>query len=470
MTSPFISFYASVLSRLSYFDDNLFLKCYNHIVGNIIPEEYLTIMDNTPFESVFDDTTYPEPKIDGNVDIIKLGLPQVINKVYYGHIPLRDDTTIQGECPHVKYISLSNSNYRGIYILTDIRMPNSLWILFRGTYSTKSLSSYLTYKSLIPYTACKNDTKFVRSIMKLLLEVCHTIIESMKHLHVPSIKKIYVTGHSLGGGLSTLFSYLWTTTIPLAYPDLPYKPDIICITQGCPRVLSDNTAKHFCELVTQKRIMYLRLVTLGDTITKIPPKLNGFYHPCKDTHSKYCNPSILTQEVDYSIPLGCTPISSSKNSIMKSHSNYMYIDFRTRDLAKRLFKGVYSSLEIHRKNLDTVLYMVLYDGQYKSIYVNLVKLRDYKALLPEDLYVTQELFQYILSIMIPTYSISNLHTTVVNILTSKSMPSVICDSSFVRTRVDRIKNIFGGTKKNKIDHRRILSKTYKHHGSHHKNS
>ena len=47
-TEYFISFYATVLSRLAYFSDHLFIMKYSHIFGPIIPEFLLSILNDLP--------------------------------------------------------------------------------------------------------------------------------------------------------------------------------------------------------------------------------------------------------------------------------------------------------------------------------------------------------------------------------------------------------------------------------------
>ena len=59
----------------------------------------------------------------------------------------------------VAYISISTSNYAGYYILVDTRMPNSIFVLFRGTYSAKSAGSYSKPTSIVPFNVAKHIQK-----------------------------------------------------------------------------------------------------------------------------------------------------------------------------------------------------------------------------------------------------------------------------------------------------------------------
>ena len=119
----------------------------------------------------------------------------------------------------VKYISIGWSNYGEIYVVADKRMPNTLFLIFRGTYSAKTASLYSKPTSIVPLTVCKGSNgepeKFLYGIFKPRTEMIHTIIETMRYLAVDFLKattpnsvKIFTTGHSLGGAMCSDFAYL----------------------------------------------------------------------------------------------------------------------------------------------------------------------------------------------------------------------------------------------------------------------
>ena len=50
----------------------------------------------------------------------------------------------------VAYINISTSNYAGNWVLVDTRLPDTIFVIFRGTYSPKSAGSYTKPSSLVP--------------------------------------------------------------------------------------------------------------------------------------------------------------------------------------------------------------------------------------------------------------------------------------------------------------------------------
>ena len=76
--------------------------------------------------------------------------------------------------------------------------------------------------------------------------------------------ELYLTGHSLEGGLATLFGYLF---------GLENNKNINIITFASPRVGNDKWANEFNQM---KNIRHYRIVNENDIVTAIP--YLGFYH------------------------------------------------------------------------------------------------------------------------------------------------------------------------------------------------
>jgi hypothetical protein len=260
---------------------------------------------------------------------------------------------------HVKYISIGWSNYGEIYIVADKRMPNTIFLLFRGTNSWKTTSLYSKPTSFVPLSAdgIPSSDRFVYGIFKPTVEVIHTVIESMTYLATKFLNhtqdsmdkvKIFSTGHSLGGAMCTIFSYLWANQIKKnsVYDKYPYNvlaDEIICITIGSPKCMSELTAQRFCNYVitsnntgmdTFKKILYIRIVTQGDPITGLPPKMFGFRHPCFDSlhveTTKRCNGQLTmypSPNMDYNKPLNCTSNKEGYYPNLIAHLNYVGILF-----------------------------------------------------------------------------------------------------------------------------------------------
>ena len=161
----------------------------------------------------------------------------------------------------LRFVTINTSNYGTIYIMRDIRMPNMIFIIFRGTNSLKSGSSYANTKSISPLwisdlieSGTTTKEKYLEGIYKLLNDTIHLLMDAIAFLSsgndLNSIGeggiKIITTGHSLGGGLCTLFSTLVETHIKKHIEAKPnelhfkkiYFKQIGCISVAAPRVMS----------------------------------------------------------------------------------------------------------------------------------------------------------------------------------------------------------------------------------------
>ena len=222
--------------------------------------------------------------------------------------------------PNLIFIQIANSNYGGIYVFGDRRMPNLIIVAFRGTYSVKSAGSYTKPSSLIPGIIGKEahiPEKYLTGIFKLISENIHSILYAMTYVSNQlgkEKKQILTTGHSLGGGLTTIFAYLWVAHITSnqKYENKPYdllNHNICCVSIASPRVLSNKLANLFCCLTDDGielndncnkmiaeikksrkdnkqvnivgRITYIRNTMYRDPVTALPLK-GKYYHPCSD--------------------------------------------------------------------------------------------------------------------------------------------------------------------------------------------
>ena len=216
---------------------------------------------------------------------------------------------------YLKYISIATSNYGEIYVSCDTRVPNMINVLFRGTYSPKTLASYSKGTSIYNYTVGKNnaggDETYLYGIFKLLSDVIHTLFNTIIYLAkthlIPEIDKtdtngkitLITTGHSLGGGLTTIFSYVWAEHIKHIYETINNKTEpvpvyttmsrinskIICISIGAPRVMGVKLADYFCEKHIMVDVYFKRLTVTGDPVPSQPATAN-FAHPCSTSTAK----------------------------------------------------------------------------------------------------------------------------------------------------------------------------------------
>lgn len=421
----FISFLGAILSRLAYLNDNKFLTSYNSIMGPVIHPVILQAINSVNpdnLNSLLDDQTLfglnkgpndifknYEYQFKGKnyIDFIKLNMPQnvnIINGDIGGNVsyPIPGQQTIQDT---VKYISIGWSNYGEIYVVADKRIPNTLFLLFRGTYSAKTAALYSKPTSVIPLTVCNDAAgkpqQFLYGIFKATSEMIHTIIETMRYLATdflgasqPNSVKIFTTGHSLGGAMCTDFAYLWMGVKKTApYNAAPYNiltDNIICVSLGAPRCLSSSVAKQFCDFVSQKKILFLRITTNGDPVPALPPK-TGFQHPCsedptmRETISEACAPQLTmrpTPNINYAGDLDCL---NYKGRVyipnVLSHTVYLDILYTKAVDIVNFLKGIGIEKEVLRgPDKSTICRLVMgQNANYKAIFFDVNKSREFST-------------------------------------------------------------------------------------------
>ena len=413
----FISFFGAILARLAYLNDNKFLQNYNSIFGPVIQPKILQAINGVNSNNLrllLDDQTlfglsrWPndtfrnfEYQYKGRnyLDVIKLNIPQnvnIINEETGGKLvyPLPGQPTPPDA---VKYISVGWSNYGEVYVVADKRMPNMIFVLFRGTYSAKTAALYSKPTSIVPLTVCNDAAgkpeQFLYGIFKATTEMIHTIIEAMRSLAIdflgatqPNSVKVFTTGHSLGGAMTTNFAYTWMgvkKTPP--YNSAPYNvlsDNIVCISLGAPRCMSSSVAQKFCKLVSQGKILFLRITTNGDPITSVPLKF-GYQHPCSEDDkmrqqiSEACAPStnmIPTPTIDYNGKIDCLNYKGRQyipNGF--SHAFYLYIKYLGAiDPVDNMVKGIVRQREVLRTpDGSTVCRLIMGQNRnYKAIFFN----------------------------------------------------------------------------------------------------
>jgi hypothetical protein len=400
----FLSFYSTVLSRLAYFNDNAFLKNYSAIFGPIINDHILTSIDKVNannLEQLLDDQSLfslnqgpndifknyeYQYKGKNYLDFIKLEMPQNIN-IINGEIKGKTiPVPVPGQATptnSVQYISLGWSNYGEVYIVADKRMPYSILVIFRGTYSAKTASLYSKPTSIVPLSACKNSgnsDSFLYGIFKTNVELLHTTIEAMSFLATqflmatqPNSVKVFTTGHSLGGAMCTNFAYLWMGIKEMPpYNSAPYNVlsnNIVCVSLGAPRSMSSSASIKFCNYVKEKKILFLRITSRGDPVPGLPPK-SGFQHPCsldknmRSIISEDCNAQLIMRpkpNVKYDGSIDCLNYKARAyvpNPL--SHTIYLDILFLSAVDIINFLKGVGVSKEVLRtKTGSTVCRVVL---------------------------------------------------------------------------------------------------------------
>lgn len=316
MDIPLVSYISCIMSRLAYFDNDLFLEKYSEIFGNTSIQNQLPILKKTNISTIF------KPIVK---DLLKIN--NEVNKINYAN----KKYTISSK--DVKYICISNSNYSSVYIVADKR-TNCIFVSFRGTSSVKSALSYTKLTSISAYNTCsKNENGYLLGVFKIVTEIFYTIEESIHFLSTSFLKiknpKIITTGHSLGGGCATIFSYLW-----VSYKKTDMK--IVCNTFGSPRVMNAGTMEKYTKLIQDKKIMFRRFITNGDPFTKLPPnniktlKNNKtFYHPDDyDANIDYTSISCINQDKIKKVICDIKNKTKKRKIHLKYHALYLGVSYK----------------------------------------------------------------------------------------------------------------------------------------------
>jgi hypothetical protein len=309
-----ITYFACIISRLVYFNNNNFLEKYRQIMDISNLSNQLIKIKHVNAVNIF------KPKINNILQI-----SDKINKINYADNPFKIV-----ESKNVKYIIISTSNYSSVYLIADKR-TNTIFIAFRGTSSIKSGLSYTKITSSLPFRTC-NQTKdgYLLGIFKIVSEIFYTISEGIHFLSNGFLKsknsKLITTGHSLGGGCAQIFSYLWIKKHPSS--------TICCITFGSPRVMNGHLMEKYIKLINNHKIQFERIVTDGDPFPKIPPKTIGtsetrtYYH-VDDMDTKLQKNALFCSNYKKTKKLHCDVKNKTKRAKIniKNHGNYLSINY-----------------------------------------------------------------------------------------------------------------------------------------------
>jgi hypothetical protein len=445
-------------------NDNKFLDCYCKIFGPIVLPQILQAIDavsvNDLKKEINDQQMFQLTQTGGGNNPLDkyeytfknehflafnaLNIPKNVN-IVTGEITGTVIPVLSGASPtpsDVKYISIGWSNYGEVYVVADKRMPKTIFLVFRGTYSAKTAALYSKPTSITPLNVgCATNEGFLYGIFKTNVELIHTTIEAMSYLATdflgatePNSVKVFTTGHSLGGALCTNFSYLWKGIKQTApYNSAPYNVlsnKIICMSLGAPRCMSSAVASKFCELVKTNDILYLRITTRGDPVPGLPPK-SGYDHPCSNDDvmrqivSEDCNATLTARgkiNVDYAAALDCQNYKTRAyvpNPL--SHTIYLNILYTSAVDIVNFLKGVGTTKEVFRTPDDSTVCRVIIGSvnNYKASFFDVAMARLSTSLqkgggfggpVAEDVNMTGPAFKQLVTIIngSPLLAINNL--------------------------------------------------------------
>ena len=290
---------------------------------------------------------------------------------------------------NIRTIFIQTNHDENLYITAD-RLTNSIYVTFRGT---QSIKNSLSDANIVPYKGCDGNlldesktggfslksikasaqrmskkakdkassmkksmnnkfksteikyfggvaslvTSTINTVMYSIVHLCKTFLHSDSPPDAAGQVQVFCFGHSLGGGLTTYFSWLF----PGAYNKFTddekkyLKPSVICISNAAPRILNLMTMNKYVDMMKQGLVKYLRQWTKGDWVAKVPPQLTGYYHP-KDSSltttfetAKYWSTSGLKRNPK--IPLdgkfGASTGRLGTSTSLSAHCWQQYIDF-----------------------------------------------------------------------------------------------------------------------------------------------
>ena len=457
-----LEFNCSIWARLAYMDAEKFVSHYKNIFQDSIVVDEGGITVKNIMENVVKDPSsltkfvkfmpFAEHVniVNGEASKVKKGFVNMVKSRSKDELNCSDTIPLPSPDPqNLILTTIGTSNYSQCCVFADTRMPNIICISFRGTYSPKSAGSYTQISSLIPTTILPDSkVKVLSGVYKIMIEMVHTIlraIEDLKEQLKPHTKddkfRLIVTGHSLGGALATLFTYVYMKTTSITK-----ESHVTCVSLGAPRVFNPDGAREFCKMAVDNLFVFKRVTTLNDPVPALP-KI-GYEHVCSNddaqrekinldclaqidnSSSERCKLNFrLSATPNYKRKLSCTNKKDRKKNkmgltdspllrhIVGYHVIYLGILYMgaislSSFMALPFLK---SSVEINRfpfeqhdgastttlKQLagnlgDTACKLCFYDGNvYKTVFFNLVHFRKQNGRYYEDVYVTPENFKTI---------------------------------------------------------------------------
>lgn len=205
-------------------------------------------------------------------DTIQIAMTACINS-YVGEYGPVDKSPFDKWVPHKKGHVEWSFGYKG----------KSMYIIFRGSDGTADwLDNFRFWHRVIPYQEKGTNNKIkihtgfydqYRSVREGILAVCHkeTFVSETT---IPNITDIIVTGHSLGGALTTLCAL--DLQYNFGHWFEAYGVNLFCVTFGSPRVGNRAFVNSFDKRFEKGESV--RFVNGDDVVCKVPPALMFYKH------------------------------------------------------------------------------------------------------------------------------------------------------------------------------------------------
>ena len=190
---------------------------------------------------------------------------------------------------------------------------DSIFVGFRGSSNVKNWLTNIHFSMIYPYD---NNIGLEKGFYNLFESMKNEIYDNIDNISKKyNTQNLLITGHSLGGAISTLLSF------DILCDNLPYK--ISLITFGSPRVGNQD----FVDSFNKYNIYSKRITHYYDIVPHLPQEFLNYRHISQEiwynqdnTEYKICND--LNNIEDQKCSNSCSPSSCTSTN---DHMNYMNI-------------------------------------------------------------------------------------------------------------------------------------------------
>ena len=259
--TPFIVWWGSVICRLTFDTTINFYLLYNIIHRGKYRKKIKNIIETKSLVSI------------NNNEMIHMS--KYINKIFTHQYYNDEDNkmcTLQSQYKpfllneNLMIFKIQDSNDFTCYIIAD-KVLNKIIISFRGSRSLLNVETTMSLKT----TTNKSGT-FQKEIYKILKNKQQLIYSCLRYLLNEFINTpdLIIVGYSLGGGYSTLFSYLFIDEIKKSDILYSFVNNMICITYGSIKIMDGKTRDKMNQMIQKKKLVFIRYITQGDPIPNYP--------------------------------------------------------------------------------------------------------------------------------------------------------------------------------------------------------
>ncbi len=226
---------------------------------------------------------------------------------------------------------------------------NIIYVIFRGTLSVKSAIKdvMVMRKKVNPPLYNENEVDgrlhlgFLETIDQTFHRICYFIAKFQQEASTSC--KIITTGHSLGGALTTIFTYFYSqyynhikNLCEKMQCPVPHKK-IHCVAVSPPKVGGVNFSNSYTIAIDDNKIEHINMFNRKDPVPKVPVRGMGIYGKWNRPGNKYniiCgNSSVspITTSTRYKGNLKCTGMGSQVKGIniptVNAHLYMYFINF-----------------------------------------------------------------------------------------------------------------------------------------------